>query len=550
MTVTYVTALMRVYEDVPSSIKNLETRLEHFKRLVDAHVPLVVYVCQEYYPVLQALYAEISHVQLNPFELEDTWTYQICLPWIDRLPSIRNEPKDTFRFLTLMNAKVEFVAQCVIQNPFNTDHFAWIDFNVFHVLRDIPLATKRLQQLSSVTTDTVRLLLPGCWQPQSGWDGNRICWRFCGGFALGSAATFTNLFDLYKTHLTEYFTKSDCVSWEVNVWAYFETAYPDQFRTDWYSGDHNDTILDVPLLRPPILKLQVLPNAKSGTYALPSLPNFEPTSSSFLMYNGQPLLNVRYVNYRLTPEGRYIIHHPQGFLETQNVLCTLTEDLSAITDSKWIANRVELPATDEQIQGIEDVRLWPDTSGSLRFIATQRQWSPSKQNRMMIGFVGTDTYHTCSILEPPFPTGCEKNWIPFVLDGKDVIIYQWQPFQIGIVQDNHLELIINRPMPPMLNGLKGSTPFQPFEGHWIGVIHSSEEGSPRKYYHYLIVLDRATGLPLKLSQKFIFSRIGIEFCIGFCLEGDRIRFWYSQHDRDPVWLSVGLDTFEWTAITI
>ena len=550
MSVTYVTALMRVYEDVPTSIKNLETRLEHFKRLVDAHVPLVVYVCQEYYPVLQTLYAEMPHVKLHPFELEDTWTYQTCLPWTDKLPAVRNEPKDTFRFLTLMNAKIEFVAQCVIQNPFKTDQFAWIDFNVFHVLRDIPLAAKRLNQLSLVTIDTERILLPGCWQPQSGWDGNRICWRFCGGFAFGTGTIFTNLFDLYKTHLTEYFTKSGCISWEVNVWAYLETTYPDQFKTDWYNGDHNDTILDVPLLRPPILKLQTQPDAKSGTYILPSLPNFEPTSLSFLVHQGQPLLNIRYVNYRLTPIGQYIIHHPTGFLETQNLLCTVSEDLSTITDFKWIKNQVELPVTDEQIQGIEDVRLWSDVSNSLRFVATQRQWSPSKQNRIMTGLVDTDTYHTCSVIEPPTPTGCEKNWIPFVLDGKDVIIYQWQPFQIGIVHENHLELIVNKPMPPMLNGIKGSTVFQPFQDNWIGVVDSSEEGTPRKYYHYLIVLDRITGLPLKLSQKFVFGRVGVEFCIGFCLEGDRIRFWYSQHDRDPAWLSVGLDTFVWTVVTI
>jgi hypothetical protein len=549
MPITYVTALQKVYEDGISSIKNIETRLDHFKKLVNAQVPLVVYVCQEYSAEVHALCDDTSHVQVNTLELEDTWTYQACLPWIEKLPSIRNGPKDTFRFLTLMNAKAEFVAHCAQQNPFSTAQFAWIDFNVFHVLRDIPLAIKRLQILSSVTLDTPHLLLPGCWQSQSSpWDGNRICWRFCGGFALGTATAFMNLFNLYKDHMVEYFTKSGCISWEVNVWAYLETTYPDVFKPDWYSGDHNDSLLDVPVLHPPVLKLLTRPDTKAGTYTFPPLPNFEPTSSSFLMYKGQPLLNVRYVNYRLTPLGQYIIHHPQRFLETKNLLCTLSEDLSTITDFKWIKNEVELPVTDEQIQGIEDVRLWPDISGSLRFIATQRQWSPSKQNRIMIGSVGTDTYTTCHLIEPPSPTGCEKNWIPFVLDGKDVVIYQWQPFQIGLVSENQLELIINKPMPPILNGLKGSTLFQPFEDNWIGVVHSSEEGSPRKYFHYLIVLDRSTGLPLKLSQKFVFGRIGIEFCIGFCLEGGRIRFWYSQHDRDPVWLSVSLDTFEWTAI--
>jgi hypothetical protein len=272
-----------------------------------------------------------------------------------------------------------------------------------------------------------------------------------------------------------------------------------------------------------------------------------------LYYQDQPLLNIRYVNYKLTPEGRYMIHHPRGCLETRNLLCSLSPDLNTITDAKWITNQVDLPITDEEILGLEDVRLWTDPSdASLRFIATQRQWSPSKQNRMLIGTVGAQdaTYHSCQVLEPPWSTGCEKNWIPFELDGKGVFIYQWQPFQIGHVVGGALELLVNKPMPACLNGLKGSTICLPYQGHWLTVVHSSEEGSPRKYFHYLVMLDRATGLPVKLSQRFVFSRRGIEFCIGVCLEseGERIRFWYSQHDRDPGWLSTNLEAFVWTTI--
>lgn len=551
MTVTYVTALMRVYEDGASSIKNVESRLEHFKSLLEAHVPLIVFVCEEYSEPVKTLCSNLSHVQVNVIELEDTWTYQACLPWIDKLPSVRNEPKDIFRFLAMINSKIEFVVKGILQNPFTTPNFAWIDFNVFHVIKDIPLAIQRLQQLCTTDIPSNQFISPGCWQIQpTVWDGNRVCWRYCGGFALGSATAFIALFDLYKSHMTEYFTKSGCISWEVNVWSYFETAYPNQFKTSWYCGDHNDSLLSIPLLQPPVLKLLSEPQAQTGTYTLPHQPNFEPTSASFLSYKGQPLLNVRYVNYRLTPEGLYIIYHPKGSLETQNLLCTVSEDLSAITDSKWITNLVDLPVTDEQIQGIEDVRLWLNKSGELQFIATQRQWSPSKQNRIMVGSVATDTYHTCHVVEPPTPTGCEKNWIPFVLDGKDVFIYQWQPFQIGEIVGDHLELIVNKPMPPLLNGLKGSTIFQLFQDNWIGVVHSSKDGSPRKYFHYLIVLDKVTGLPLQISQKFVFGRLGVEFCIGFCLEdgSNRIRFWYSQHDRDLAWLSVPLDTFTWTVI--
>ena len=548
MTLTYVTALMRVYESDNTSTKNLETRLNHFKLLLDAKVPLLVYVCHEYSEAILELCKGSDHVHVITVELEDTWTYNACEPWSTKLPTNRNQSKDTFRFLTLMNAKTEFVVKGILLNPFKTANFAWIDFNVFHVIKDIPLAIRRLQQLCSVDLVSNKLNIPGCWSPNNSWDGNHVCWRFCGGFVMGTSLAFLELYELYKTHMVEYFNKFNCISWEVNVWAYFESMYPGSFKTDWYAADHNDKILDVPAIRAQIPFLTKRPDARSGRYTFPSQTNYQPTSSSFLVYKGVPLLNVRHVNYVLTPEGHYIIHHPKRSLITHNTLCNLTSDLNTINDYKWIDNMVSRPITDEEIQGIEDVRLWSDSVGNLKFIATQRQWSPSKQNRIMIGNVDTEkgAYRFCEVIEPPGPTGCEKNWIPLLLDGKDRFIYQWHPFQIGEIVEGRLQIITNESR-SSLAGMKGSTIFVPWNNKLLGIIHSSEEGSPRKYYHYLVTLDPVTGLPLQISQKFVFGRQGVEFCIGFCLEPeDRIRFWYSQHDRDPMWTSVGTDAFEWT----
>jgi len=72
----------------------------------------------------------------------------------------------------------------------------------------------------------------------------------------------------------------------------------------------------------------------------------------------------------------------------------------------------------------------------------------------------------------------------------------------------------------------------------LGVVHYSEERSPRHYYHMLVLLNKETFCPMARSQPFVFGRIGIEFCIGMAVRGADLQFWYSQHDRDPVWLVV------------
>ena len=69
----------------------------------------------------------------------------------------------------------------------------------------------------------------------------------------------------------------------------------------------------------------------------------------------------------------------------------------------------------------------------------------------------------------------------------------------------------------------------------LGVVHFSEDHSPRHYYHILVLLDKETLRPLKYSNNFCFKNLGVEFCIGFTDElEDEYVFWISQMDRDPI----------------
>uniref|UniRef100_A0A6C0APC0 Uncharacterized protein n=1 Tax=viral metagenome TaxID=1070528 RepID=A0A6C0APC0_9ZZZZ len=293
--------------------------------------------------------------------------------------------------------------------------------------------------------------------------------------------------------------------------------------------------------------LQKEASSISGSYTYPSLPPYHPTSASFLMYNRTPLLNVRYVNYLLTPEGRYIIHDEKGSLKTENYLLTLSDDLNTIKHSSRLQNVTNLPRRRDTIQGIEDIRLY-EFNGQVRLIGTQREWSQNDENRMVIGDIsGSEAIHL-EVIEPPNATWCEKNWIPLVSENREEFIYKWFPLQIGSVENKRLSIHTELAMPPIFERIRGSTiPQIGPDGNLWFVVHYSDETSPRTYYHMLVILERSSYRLLKTSNPFVFGRIGIEFCIGFCLESEgRIRFWYSQHDRDPMWTSVGTDAFEWS----
>ena len=87
----------------------------------------------------------------------------------------------------------------------------------------------------------------------------------------------------------------------------------------------------------------------------------------------------------------------------------------------------------------------------------------------------------------------------------------------------------------------------------IGLVHFSEEHSPRHYYHLLVLLEKQTLKPVRYSKIFYFERLSIEFCIGMGIRneasvGYSYLFWISRFDRDPICIEVKMEALPLTNI--
>lgn len=214
----FVTAFINLKE--PHS-KSPRFRLEQFQKLVDANVRMLVFASPEYVPHLP----KSENVHAVPYE------FNAC---DDRaLPEKRSESKDTRKFLQLMNLKPEFIKLAMQLSP--APSFAWIDFNVFHVVKDVVAVQERLRRISS--SEVKGFYIPGCWDAGM-YSVDEICWRFCGGFFFGDAASMS---DFVKEHEK---IKLKTLTWEVNVWAMMEQ---NGWSPTWYKGDHDDTLFSITL---------------------------------------------------------------------------------------------------------------------------------------------------------------------------------------------------------------------------------------------------------------------------------------------------------------
>jgi hypothetical protein len=186
-----------------------------------------------------------QNVYYIPIELQDLITYKESMEEILTLPITRTANKDTLNYMILMNSKIEFIQKAIDRNVFESTHFAWIDFSIFHIVKDIESSLKHLRMLSNSNFVDRCLTVPGCWGLGMGQSHlhDAINWRFCGGFFLGDKESLQDFYKLYRVLFPKYLKETKRMVWEVNIWHKMEL---DGWKCQWYKADHNDTIFHIP----------------------------------------------------------------------------------------------------------------------------------------------------------------------------------------------------------------------------------------------------------------------------------------------------------------
>jgi len=276
------------------------------------------------------------------------------------------------------------------------------------------------------------------------------------------------------------------------------------------------------------------------------------SSSSSIIKNPDPskntyLMNVRYVNYYITDQGRYM--NCEKYIATSNKYIELDASFNILSEKLF-----DLGFDNRQYVGVEDIRIFYDVDTSkLRFIGTGLH----RNNK--IGVVSGDYNIENNLLEykeiiSSFSNSdCEKNWVFVNYKNSNHVIYNWYPLNICKINKdtNQLEEIEKKEMPHIFSRARGSTCgfnyryFKPLNGNndnndnisiqqeeteiWF-VVHIVSYEQPRHYYHMLVVFDEQLNL-LRYSAPFKFEDDCIEYCLGIVVEENRVLITYSNWDR-------------------
>jgi len=275
---------------------------------------------------------------------------------------------------------------------------------------------------------------------------------------------------------------------------------------------------------------------------------YRASSCCLIPYSSDPLkryvMNIRMINYDVTPTGAYIMRCPQNKVKTRNARLFLNASYQP-TEERLVLKE-EYERHESNIEGLEDVRLFR-YQGQLRFTASCKNASADGRIRMTLG-----TYHAeqgilqdVQLIEGPNRSECEKNW-SFVEDtylekgkGKMNFIHGWNPFEIGAVEGDQLAIHTRYDTPSFFSRCRGSSPIVEYEGKLYCVTHIVRYSSPRVYSHMVLQFNKQMRLE-RYTIPFCFRNNKIEYCLGFHIKNETCFFVFSENDSSPGTIHVPL----------
>jgi len=213
-------------------------------------------------------------------------------------------------------------------------------------------------------------------------------------------------------------------------------------------------------------------------------------------------------------------------VRTRNFLLRYDRDFKLLSQQEIVENlpRKKLNA-EFRITGLEDCRLIGLDLNSW-FVAATFDTHPQQIGqslcKMKESKEGLFVEQIIPLKTPSLSNRTEKNWLPFVKEGKLYAIYGYNP--VTIYQLDPLTGIckpyIEYEASHDFSRFRGSSGPIPFDDGYLVMVHEVIFNSNRHYLHRFLYLNKDFKIE-KLSTPFTFLHKGIEYCCGITIDHDQ-----------------------------
>ena len=181
------------------------------RTLLECKVPTVLFMDDAYLDHFEPM----DHVHMIPVN-KDSLELNAYRDQLTHFKLITDYPsKDTVDYVILMCSKTEWMRKAVQLNPFQTEHFVWVDFGIHHLFGNNPLSIQSLHY-EGEQVRIGRIWDPNYVNPEDIY--HKIAWYFAGGVFGGKRKALLEFDILMKKKCIEIIQARKGLMWEVNVW--------------------------------------------------------------------------------------------------------------------------------------------------------------------------------------------------------------------------------------------------------------------------------------------------------------------------------------------
>jgi hypothetical protein len=239
-----MTTIVSAFLSDVNHYRKIEEYIEYGKKLVNLPIHKVIFIEYEIYNKYFKIEATNIFTVFLFIKRENLYLYEYLDTITEFCVNTDNPSKDTAEYMFAICNKTEWMRKAINMNPHCSDQFVWIDFGIWHVIKDDEIFTNSCVKLAQTVhkwATGVRIASGGEIYLQNPNVYQYISWFFLGGVFGGNRESLIQFAELVKQECIDTIKEKRTIMWEVNIWHLVYEKHPSLFN--YYYADHNESIL-------------------------------------------------------------------------------------------------------------------------------------------------------------------------------------------------------------------------------------------------------------------------------------------------------------------
>ena len=237
---TFVSALLTNI----NGYRSIEKYVEYGKKLIALPINKVIFIERAVHAEHFSEFTD-ANTTFVFIEKSDLYLYKYADQITDFCPNTDNPEKDTLEYMFVQCNKTEWVKDVVKRNLYGSNYFVWIDFGIWHMIRDDQVFIDSCMKIASFGLSVASLgVRIACGNPQfEHFDEmyKTISWFFLGSIFGGDRDSLLKFANLVKNKCIQTIQEHRTLMWEINVWQMVYREDPTLFLC--YGANHDASIL-------------------------------------------------------------------------------------------------------------------------------------------------------------------------------------------------------------------------------------------------------------------------------------------------------------------